>query len=91
MFQIFDQHNNSHMNLMIMVFERHLQVKPHKLCEVPVCVRVFCSEHPTNSEDLKDQAAKTVSKQVFHFKANLVKVSSNGHLLVKLWRLRKES
>ena len=55
------------MNLMIMVFERHLQVKPHKLCEVPVCVRVFCSKDPTNSEDLKDQAAKTVSKQVISF------------------------
>ena len=76
-----------------MVFERHLQVEPHKLGEMPVCVRIFCSEDSTDSEDLKYQTAKkkSANKCSALIIRNLVKVGSNGHLLVKLRRLCKES
>ena len=48
-------------NLVVMVFERHLQVEPHKLREMPVCVGIFCPEDSANSEDLKHQAVKSLS------------------------------
>ena len=70
-----------------MVFESHLQVEPHKLREMPVCVGIFCPKDSTDSEDLKYKTSKKVCRSV----RNLVKVGSNGHLLVKLRRLSKES
>ena len=72
---------------MIVVFERHLQVEPHKLCEVPVCVRIFCPEDPTNSEYLKHKIKllPDLNCNLYFLCHNLIKVSGNGHLLVKLW------
>ena len=32
-------------DLVVVVVEAHLHVRPNKLCQVPVCVRVFCPEH----------------------------------------------
>merc|ERR1719336_1282932 len=43
---------NSVNHLMVMIFERHLQVEAHELCEMSVCVGIFCTEDSTHSEHL---------------------------------------
>ena len=39
---------------MVMIFERHLQVEAHELCEMSVCVGIFGTEDSTHSEHLRD-------------------------------------
>ena len=39
---------------MVMIFERHLQVEAHELCEMSVRVGIFGTEDSTHSEHLRD-------------------------------------
>jgi len=47
-----EQIPNSVNHLMVMIFERHLQVEAHELCEMSVCVGIFGTEDSTHSEHL---------------------------------------